>query len=1107
MGAILRYFIAASVDRDLLDLRATLTGYSTANQSAVVVGSSSVNVVWAAPGVDLDVRNQLGGEDVVFFNRNWADYSKSLGVSGAIVFSYLDVGTGLTERVTVLNGSTLMGQDKLVFADGSVITNNARSALLTNLNAAIGAVTGNNLAETSVNPGALVPVVAGGTLRGFGSVTVGAVEGVVFGMTQPGVSTILVGSTLVDKVYAREGSIVDARNLLGGQDVVYFTGSWGSYTKSLTAVSGAIVFERTVSGLTERITVLNGSTTMGQDKLVFADGAVISNNARSALLTNLNAAITSVVSYDSATTTPALVAKTIAELNQEFINTGVMPVAVSIADTTANLVSGGVVSSYIGSGVAVEVMDTITVADLALIDAANGGGALKYVSLTDTQANLSGSSYVVSGIAVTVTNAASVAQLTALDTANGTASVTATTITDTEANLFPGGVISAYIQSGVAVNVTGAISFAHLAAIDAANVAAAVTYDGLSGTLSEITTQIALAPNSLLGVAVTVTDAVSMQNMLDINGATGLVAPVATSIADTAANLAGYSQYITSGVNITVTDAITVAALGVIDAANGAGTLTYSLSDIQANLSGNAYIKSGVAVTVTSDATVAQLNVHNTANGTASVTATSITDSAANLATGLAFVTSGVVVNVTGTISLAALQTLDGANGGGALNYSAVSGTLSQINDVTLGAYVVSGVAVTVTDAASLADLSAIQAIAGVQPVATTLVDTAANLAPGGVASGYVTSGAAVTVSDAVSIDVLAALDAANGAGTLTANSIVDVAAKLAPGGVASSYIKAGVAVAVTDTISATHLAAINTASGTGALTYSGVTGTLAQVTPYVASNVTVTVTDAVTVQNLSTIQATSVIKPVATTISDTSANLVQDLIGGGTNYVADGVAVTVTDTVTLTNLTSIDTANGGASVTISSMTDTSGQLAIARNTLNLDGVVLTVTDAIALSEFVALDVANGTAGVTLGSASGISGTAGTADSLQLSNSLSSIDLGVYNQNGQPTLSGFEIFDMSADAGANVVRLTADGLFLQASDFFDATSGNRTLVINGGSNDTVYRPLVGDWAMQGTANTFDVSGAAGAGYSQYFVTHTGSGMVMEVLIQTGVVIL
>ncbi|MDP2144529.1 MAG: hypothetical protein Q8J80_10435 [Gallionella sp.] len=748
-------------------------------------------------------------------------------------------------------------------------------------------------------------------------------------------------------------------------------------------------------------------------------------------------------------------------------------------------------------------MDAITVADLALIDAANGGGALKYASLTDTQANLSGSAYVKSGVAVTVTNAASVAQLAAMDAANGTSSVTATAIADTEANLFPGGVISAYIQSGVAVNVTGAISFAHLAAIDAANGAAAVTYAGISGTLSEINSSL----GSLVGVAVTVTDAVSMQDMLSIEGATG-VAPVATSIADTAANLAGYSQYITSGVNITVTDAITVAALGVIDAANGAGTLTYSLSDIQANLSGNAYIKSGVAVTVTSDATVDQLNVHNTANGTASVTATSITDSAANLATGLAFVTSGVAVNVTGTISLAALQTLDGANGGGALNYSAVSGTLSQINDVTLGGvYVVSGVAVTVTDAASLADLSVIQAIAGVQPVATSLVDTAANLAPGGVASGYVTSGAAVTVSDAVSIDALAALDAANGVGTLTANSIADVAAKLAPGGVASSYIKAGVAVAVTDTISATHLAAINTANGTGALTYSGVTGTLAQVTPYVASNVTVTVTDAVTVQQLSTIQTTSVIKPVATTISDTSANLVQDLIGGGTNYVTDGVAVTVTDTVTLANLTSIDTANGGASVTISSMTDTSGQLATARNTLNLDGVALTVTDAIALSEFVALDVANGTAGVTLGSASGISGTAGTADSLQFSNSLSSIDLGVYNQNGQPTLNGFEIFDMSADAGANVVRLTADGLFLQASDFFDTTSGHRTLVVNGGSNDTVYRPVVGDWAMQGTANTFDVSGAAGAGYSQYFVTHTGSGTVMEVLIQNGVVIL
>jgi len=358
MSAIIRYFIAASTDRDLLDLRSTVAGYSTANQNPVVVGSSSVNVVWAAPGVDLDVRNLLGGQDVVFFNRNWADYSKDLtSVSGAIVFSYLDSNTGLTERVTVLNGSTTNGQDNLVFADGSVITNNARSALQTSLSAAITDVSASNLGETSTNPGGLVPSTAGGTLRGFGSVTTGSTEGASFGMTQPGVTTILVGSSLVDKAYVNAYSIVDARNLLGGEDIIYFTGNWGSYTKSLTAVSGAIVFERTVNAMTERVTVLNGSTTNGQDKLVFTDGAVITNNARSALQTSLSAAITAVTDYDLATTTPLPGPTVTISADDTALKAGetatiTFTLSEAATDFTADdvTVSAGALTSFSGSG-------------------------------------------------------------------------------------------------------------------------------------------------------------------------------------------------------------------------------------------------------------------------------------------------------------------------------------------------------------------------------------------------------------------------------------------------------------------------------------------------------------------------------------------------------------------------------------------------------------------------------------------------------------------------------------------------------------------------------------------------------------------------------------
>ena len=122
MTTILRYFISGA-NADLLDLRTPGAEYALTGEQVVATGSSAVNSVRAALGVDLDARNLLGGEDVV-------------------VFSYTDAATGLTEKVTVLNGSTTLGRDKLIFADGAVLTHNANTALKTDLNAAITGVTG-----------------------------------------------------------------------------------------------------------------------------------------------------------------------------------------------------------------------------------------------------------------------------------------------------------------------------------------------------------------------------------------------------------------------------------------------------------------------------------------------------------------------------------------------------------------------------------------------------------------------------------------------------------------------------------------------------------------------------------------------------------------------------------------------------------------------------------------------------------------------------------------------------------------------------------------------------------------------------------------------------
>jgi hypothetical protein len=58
--------------------------------------------------------------------------------------------------------------------------------------------------------------------------------------TLTGEQAVATGSGSVNTVRAALGVDLDARNLLGGEDQIYFTGNWADYSKSLTTVSRAI---------------------------------------------------------------------------------------------------------------------------------------------------------------------------------------------------------------------------------------------------------------------------------------------------------------------------------------------------------------------------------------------------------------------------------------------------------------------------------------------------------------------------------------------------------------------------------------------------------------------------------------------------------------------------------------------------------------------------------------------------------------------------------------------------------------------------------------------------------------------------------------------------
>ncbi|MCP1489754.1 hypothetical protein J3D48_006164 [Pseudomonas fluorescens] len=319
MTATLRYLITSSQNREVLDFRAigakyTLDGveydYSVKGDAAIT-GNALPNTIWDAPGLSVDARQLLGGTDVVLFGGQWSDYSKALNaVDGTITFSR--TVDGKVEQVTVANGQLALQQDLLVFADGSVRTDTARKALINQgVSAsvddlkAIGTATVSNTADdwnaniTSSHPGALLPESPGGNVRGIASAAAS------FALPTVGVSQVLTGSAGVDQVYITPGATMDARQLLGGEDQIFFTGKWADYTKSLDSVAGTITLTRMVEGKTETAIVGNGQIALTRDLLVFADGAVRTDTARLALTQNPMASVEDLKAQGALTTSTA----------------------------------------------------------------------------------------------------------------------------------------------------------------------------------------------------------------------------------------------------------------------------------------------------------------------------------------------------------------------------------------------------------------------------------------------------------------------------------------------------------------------------------------------------------------------------------------------------------------------------------------------------------------------------------------------------------------------------------------------------------------------------------------------------------------------------------
>ncbi|MDP3139940.1 MAG: hypothetical protein Q8N17_26835, partial [Burkholderiaceae bacterium] len=641
-----------------------------------------------------------------------------------------------------------------------------------------------------------------------------------------------------------------------------------------------------------------------------------------------------------------------------------------------------------------------TVAQITAIDTANTTGALTYTALADTANNLAPSGVAVgavkAGANVTVTGAATVAQIAAIDAANTIGTLTYTALSDSANNLAPSGVAVGAIKAATDVTVTSAATVAQIAAIDTANTTGALTYAALSDSAANLLPSGVASSAIKSGTNVTVTGTLSVAQHGLIDTANGSGTLTYTDLSDTAANLlpSGVAAAaITAGVNVTITSALSVSGLTLIDNANGGGTLSYSaLTDTADNLAPSGTVigavKSGTTVTLTgTSASATQLNNLNTAT-TAAVGAaslTSITGTATEIATIASAIAAGTITHggnwnstPSGTATVAQINTINANNGSGT-----ITATVSDTSAATL-ATLTGTHALTTTVAAgsaAAADLNAIDTATSVTVGATavtTLTGTAANVKTAIASAGISLSGSyAVTVSDSTSVADANTIDAAT-TGVVTA-SITEGAVNTLKTltGTNNAYT-----ITVTDTTAAAaDLKTLDTATtvNVGATAVTTITGTSSDIkTVAAASTITraanwaATVSGSVLVADANTIEAANGSGVVTATISEGSVATLKTLTGTGNAYtlnVSDATAAAAD----LKALDALTTVNVGASsaLTINGTAADVRDVAVAATIARAANWSTNVTGSLSVSDANAIDGANGTGVVTAGISDG----------------------------------------------------------------------------------------------------------------------------------------
>jgi VCBS repeat-containing protein len=299
MSRIAKYFVLSSAGNNFTDFGLSHANISTTGESIFFVGGiDNADAIFARPGTIIDFTLSNVGVDKIYLSGNYLEYTFSRASS--VMTLTRGSGTSLEQVKFVRDPSEgAPGSDLLVFADG---TRNSFD-IFENLRAntalpAMGSEKSTDPLILSTNINASIKAFAIGT------------QGTTFASPRAGISVQYVGGEATDTVYVSDGARIDATQLGGEIDRIFFRGNWADYTKT---ISGSVLtFSRTVQGVDEVVKVVGVSSgdpsdrDARDDQLFFADGSVSSGAARVALRTSLSVGLNSVEGRDLAQTTPGV---------------------------------------------------------------------------------------------------------------------------------------------------------------------------------------------------------------------------------------------------------------------------------------------------------------------------------------------------------------------------------------------------------------------------------------------------------------------------------------------------------------------------------------------------------------------------------------------------------------------------------------------------------------------------------------------------------------------------------------------------------------------------------------------------------------------------------